>query len=512
MEITVILPTFNRRDVLPRALDCLMRQTFRDWRLLVVNDGGDDVADLIAACGDSRLEYHDRPHLGKAAQLNYALGLVTSKYVAYMDDDDTVFPEHLEKLHAAAERMGADFVYSDTYETVVGADGKVISRKAGNRLDATFENIRLFNAVNHKQILHTKALSDRVGGYDKEMRILIDFDYIKRLLKVSERPFHVREVTGEHFLRVDSETGRYSSISGLWKKDPEAAGRSLLRFFEKDPEALARLYRSSNEDRLALRQLRLDFWHVALERLWARCRFALKRRIPLGRFFDALQPDRTWRDVTPEGGILSAFALADESNPAIAALNGIYGGGYLSRSERRCVFGCHLPLTVPAPRFSVSSVSGGHRFCHAAGTPKRWVVLTSKEELPEDFALEFDYLPHGEFREQLQVDFRMGSLADRLRFLVRNNRCLCLNAVERGRFRDDAKEIPFAFPIDRPTRVRLSSSAGVFAFAADGQTLVSAEYHGVVGRWRHVALVFFEPDPSKGIDFEIANLKIWSGQ
>lgn len=511
MEITVILPTFNRRDVLPRALDCLMRQTFRDWRLLVVNDGGDDVADLIAACGDSRLEYHDRPHLGKAAQLNYALGLVTSKYVAYMDDDDTVFPEHLEKLHAAAERMGADFVYSDTYETVVGADGKVISRKTGNRLDATFENIRLFNAVNHKQILHTKALSDRVGGYDEEMRILIDFDYIKRLLKVSERPFHVREVTGEHFLK-EGAGGRYASISGLWKRDPEAAGRSLLRFFGKDPAALARLYRQANDDRLELRRLRLDFWHVALERLWARCRVGGDRQLPQGRFFDALQPDRTWRDITPEGGFRAAFALADESVPAVAALNGIYGGGYLSRRERRVVFDTPLPLVSPAPRFSVWSAGDGIRVHHAVGTPKRWVVLTSREEFPEHFALEFDYVPHAEFKEQLQIDFRMESLADRLRILVRDNRVLCLNAVERGRFRADAKAIPCSFPLGRPTRVRLSSSAGVFAFAADGQTLVSAEYHGVVGRRRHVALVFFEPDPSKEIDFEIANLKIWSGQ
>ena len=91
-EIDVLLPTFNRRKFLPRAIECIREQTFADWRLVVVNDGGEDVADIVADAGDSRIAYFNRPHLGKAAQLNFALAQTAAPYVAYMDDDDEVFP------------------------------------------------------------------------------------------------------------------------------------------------------------------------------------------------------------------------------------------------------------------------------------------------------------------------------------------------------------------------------------------------------------------------------------
>ena len=122
-----------RSCFLPRAIACLRAQTFRDWRLLIVNDGGEDVADIVAGFNDARLVYFNRPHAGKAAQLNFALGEVTAPYVSYMDDDDDVFPNHLERLLFAAESLGADFVYSDTYLTILAPHGKVVRRMTAPR-------------------------------------------------------------------------------------------------------------------------------------------------------------------------------------------------------------------------------------------------------------------------------------------------------------------------------------------------------------------------------------------
>jgi len=244
MRVTIIMPTYNRRKYLRRALDCIVSQRFADWRLLVVNDGGEDVSDLVLDCKDRRIDYVSREHAGKAAQLNFAMGTVESEFVAYMDDDDEVFPEHLEELVRAADENAADFVYSDTFLTQVDLTGKVMWRTVENAEDVTPEMIRLVNRINHKQILHTKALADKVGPYDEKMKVLIDYDYIKRLALAAKRMVHVRKTTGDHILRMNPTTGAYESISGIWSRDPAAAGRSLLSFFEKDPEALAQLYRA----------------------------------------------------------------------------------------------------------------------------------------------------------------------------------------------------------------------------------------------------------------------------
>ena len=72
------------------------------------------VADIVAGFGDDRLVDLDRPHAGKAAQLNFALSQVTADYVAYMDDDDAVFPEHLERLQAGpSPKMRSYFLFTD---------------------------------------------------------------------------------------------------------------------------------------------------------------------------------------------------------------------------------------------------------------------------------------------------------------------------------------------------------------------------------------------------------------
>lgn len=509
MKIDVILPTYNRRMFLSRAIDCIRRQTFSDWRLLVVNDGGEDVADIVAGFGDARIVYFDRPHAGKAAQLNFALTQVTAPYVAYMDDDDEVFPEHLEKLLSAAERIGADFVYSDTYLTVLDPKGNVLRRTVENELDAPYEEIRLYNRINHKQVLHTKELVDRVGGYDESMRILIDFDGIKRMMAAARRPFHLREVTGDHFLRMDATKTTVSSISGLWEQDPAAAGRSLLTFFAKDPAALARLYRlhaKQDEDMASMRRR-------AARRLSARWRAMMHPASPVGTAHDALPSDVAWRDATPADGLMGLFRFADETDPTIAAVNRIAAGTGSDEDRRTVCATGRFPLESAAPKFARRAVGDGWRFSHPAGSPMRWVMMSTASALPTDFALEFDYLPHAEFKEQLQFDFRMASLGDRLRFMVRGNSTLVMNAVENGRFPPDLRSAACSFPVGKAARIRIESCRGVHSFFADGCNLLSLAYDGPAGKsGGHAALIFYDSDPAKPIDFEISRFKLFVPQ
>ena len=253
--VTVLLPTYNRRAFLPAAIRSIRDQTFQDWRLLVVNDGGEDVSDVVAGFGDPRIEWHDRPHLGKAAALNYGLGLVRSKYVAYMDDDDLVFPDHLAELVAFAEREDAEFVYSDTWEVQIAPDGREIRRRIENEADVSFDDIRFHNRINHKQILHTKRLADEAGPYDERLRILIDYDYIRRLARLSP-PVHLRKTTGEHFLRQTSDEAEdIASITGLWASDP-AALADLYRFALRDRNRARNLEESLERHRTALKETR----------------------------------------------------------------------------------------------------------------------------------------------------------------------------------------------------------------------------------------------------------------
>ena len=239
--ITILLPTFNRRKYLPLALDSIQKQTFEDWRCLVINDGGEDVSDIVASFDDPRIEYHAIEHRGKAGALNHGLGLVASEYIAYMDDDDTWFPKHLLELYTFARKNGHEFVYSDTLVIKTDADGNELEKFIENRKTVTWDELQYQNYINHKQVLHTKALADKAGQYDEDLTILIDYDYIRRLARITD-PGHLVMVTGVHYLRLSSEEETFTSITGRWTTDPEGCGRSILRIFSKSPEAMPLIY------------------------------------------------------------------------------------------------------------------------------------------------------------------------------------------------------------------------------------------------------------------------------
>lgn len=241
-KISILLPTYNRLKLLPQALSYVKNQTFQDWELIIVNDGGEDASSIVDSFNEPRFKYYNKTHEGKAAALNFALSFVTGQYIGYMDDDDEIYAHHLETLYTVAEKLNKAFVYSDTHITHLDENNNVIEQGTENIDDVNFMTIRHVNKINHKQILHTKELAEKVGLYDEKMSILIDYDYIRRLAKIEE-PHHIKEITGNHIHRMSSATDGFErSITGLWKKDPKTCGLSIIALFEKTPEDLASLY------------------------------------------------------------------------------------------------------------------------------------------------------------------------------------------------------------------------------------------------------------------------------
>lgn len=239
-KIDIILPTYNRANKIKIAIDSIINQTYPNWVLHIVNDGGEDISSIIEDYKDKRIKYYSRKHTGKPGAVNYVLKNSKNPYIAYMDDDDIVFPNHLELLLTAAIENNKEFVYSDTYLTEIKEKtGEQLSQKIENNLDVNYEMLRFQNYINHKQILHTRKLYKKVGEYDERLSILIDWDYIKRLAKESE-PYHVKIITGNHFLYIKDK--QINSISGLWTKNPEKVGESLNVIFSKDKLAMIDLF------------------------------------------------------------------------------------------------------------------------------------------------------------------------------------------------------------------------------------------------------------------------------
>lgn len=96
---SVTITTYNRSELLPRALESVLAQTFRDFELIVVDDGStDDTRDLVAAYTDPRIRYVFQENSGLSAARNRGVAASNGTYVTFLDDDDEALPEWLTRF------------------------------------------------------------------------------------------------------------------------------------------------------------------------------------------------------------------------------------------------------------------------------------------------------------------------------------------------------------------------------------------------------------------------------
>ncbi|NLT76598.1 MAG: glycosyltransferase, partial [Planctomycetes bacterium] len=227
--MSILLPTYNRRRYLPYALASAVGQTYRNVEVFVVNDGGQDVSDVVRAFGDPRVHFIDRrENRGKPYSLNEALARAQGKYVAYLDDDDVYYPNHVQVLVDALEgSTDCCVAYSDLYKTYchVLSDGDREIRSKYVEVSRDFDRFLMlyFNHVLHVSLMHRRDLLDRTGPYNEDLNILIDWDMTRRLAFFSDF-LHLHVITGEFY----SPIGDSDRISIQRRKDPREYLRNVL--------------------------------------------------------------------------------------------------------------------------------------------------------------------------------------------------------------------------------------------------------------------------------------------
>ena len=114
-RVSVIVPTYNRPGFLARALASIRAQTYQDYEIIVINDGGMGVHQLCDLFGPMIFYKQHGENRGLPAARNAGIRLANGEYIAYLDDDDLWLPDHLSKLISV--RIGTDcrLVYSDSY-------------------------------------------------------------------------------------------------------------------------------------------------------------------------------------------------------------------------------------------------------------------------------------------------------------------------------------------------------------------------------------------------------------
>lgn len=95
-KVSVIMPTYNRADLLPAAIDSVLGQSFTDFEVLVIDDGSEDATrQVVAGFSDPRIHYCHQRNSGVSAARNRGLEIARGEYLAFLDSDDLFLPAKL---------------------------------------------------------------------------------------------------------------------------------------------------------------------------------------------------------------------------------------------------------------------------------------------------------------------------------------------------------------------------------------------------------------------------------
>ena len=197
--VSVILPTYNRARFVGEAIASVQAQSFTAWELVVIDDGSTDAtADAVAAfLGDPRIRYIHQPNAGSSAARNRGLDATSAALVAYIDSDNTWYPDFLA---LAVDRLAVspeiDFVYGALVTFLHNLPSSCI-------LWEPFDRARLIsgNFIDTNVVVHRRELVARYGNWDPRLSRLNDWDFALRC--TVDKPAYALNALAAYYRQVD---------------------------------------------------------------------------------------------------------------------------------------------------------------------------------------------------------------------------------------------------------------------------------------------------------------------
>lgn len=240
--VTVIITTFNRLNLLGRALKSLENQTFKDFEVIVSDDCSDmDVHGFLENYKKhSQLTIRYRrnsENKGACYTRNEGIKIARGKYIAGLDDDDEFTPNRLEVLFNAY-KPEYSFITSNT--TVVKKSGRTTLFKSERLINL---KDMLWGNIAGTQVLTEKAKLLELGGFDEELTSAQDADMWLRLIERYGPALRLNEPL--YILHTEHEQGRISTSKNKIK--------GLLQAYDKHSSKM-------NENQKSLHKFKLELY------------------------------------------------------------------------------------------------------------------------------------------------------------------------------------------------------------------------------------------------------------
>lgn len=262
-KVSVVLPTYDRPDLVGRAIDSVLSQTYQNLECIVVDDHSpeSETTDLVTALANEKIKYiRHQENRGLSAARNTGIEEAEGEFLAFLDDDDEWLPEKLEKQMTLIDGLPREYGLVYCWMDYINTQGKVERayrpKYRGDILPHVLDGQRI--GAGSTLLLRAEVAND-VGGFDENLPRGIDGDFIRRVCREYKVDF------------VPETLVRYNVGHGhkrITRSDPEGIRNALKgehTKLQKFPDLLDRYPR-----RKANIYARIAYHHGQLHE-WDRC-------------------------------------------------------------------------------------------------------------------------------------------------------------------------------------------------------------------------------------------------
>jgi glycosyltransferase involved in cell wall biosynthesis len=226
-KISLVIPVYNREDYLGDAIATILSQTYKDFELLIWDDGSCDSSVAIAreyASGDRRIRIIEGQHQGQTLALKAAITLTTGQYLGWVDSDDLLELTALEETAIILDCFPeVGMVYTD--HQIIDENNQLIGYGSSCQIPYSKERLVTDFMTFHFRLIR-RSVYEQVGGINRLFNRAQDYDLCLRLSEVTEI-YHLKQSLYYYRSHPDTVSNQQRVEQILWAV--EASEQALQR-------------------------------------------------------------------------------------------------------------------------------------------------------------------------------------------------------------------------------------------------------------------------------------------
>lgn len=202
--VSIVLPFFNGKAFIKETLESICRQTFRDFEVIVVDDGStrkehsEYLKAMIDSFQDPRFQYHHKENAGLSSARNYGISVSSGPWIAFIDQDDLWHEKKLERQVAVMEKIpDINFIFTDGQFIGDMKGGLGVGPKNNLKegfVRDSFGRLLKGNFVICSSVLFRRSILGKVGYSNPCFKICPDYEYIIRFAEHTDFYFITDEL------------------------------------------------------------------------------------------------------------------------------------------------------------------------------------------------------------------------------------------------------------------------------------------------------------------------------